>query len=434
MKKKNSKAKAWIVDVNMGYGHQRTAYPLKDFAPEGKIIHANDYKGIPNKDRMTWELGRKGYEFICKFKRLPIVGEAVFGVFDNFQKVLDFYPKRNLSRPNLQLKQELKRIKKGCGKDLVEMLAKNPIPFITTFFTPAYMAEAFNYPNDIYCVICDADISRTWASLNPSQSRIKYFTPNTWTTNRLKLYGVKEENIFFTGYPLPLENIGTAKLEILKEDLKERLFHLDPKKSYSQKYKVLIDKHLGVLPKKSKRLLTIMFAVGGAGAQKEIGIRIAGALKQAIQGKKIKLILVAGIREEVKKYFLERIAYLGLKEHLGSNIEVLFASKIEDYFKQFNLALRETDILWTKPSELSFYTGLGLPILIAPTIGSQEHFNKKWLLALGSGISQENPVYAHQWLFDFLDSGRLAEAAMQGFIEAEKLGTLNIKKIIAENY
>ena len=295
MKKKNSKAKAWIVDVNMGYGHQRTSAPLKDLAPEGKIIHANDYTGIPNKDKRIWELGRKGYEFISKFKRLPIVGEPAFGFFDNFQKILNFYPKRDLSKPNLQLKQELKRIKKGCGKDLIEKLSKNPISFITTFFTPAYMAEAFNYPNDIYCIVCDADISRTWASLNPSKSRIKYFTPNTWTTNRLKLYGVKKENIFLTGYPLPMENIGTAKLEILKKDLKERLFHLDPKKTYFQKYKVLIEKHLGVLPKKSKRPLTIMFAVGGAGAQKEIGIRIAGSLKQAIKEKKIKLILVAGI-------------------------------------------------------------------------------------------------------------------------------------------
>jgi len=432
--KKNTSAKAWVVDVNMGYGHQRTAYPLRELAPEGKIIHANDYKGIPDKDRRIWELGRKGYEFISKFKRLPLVGKLAFGFFDNFHKIFAFYPKRDLSRPNLQLKQELRRVGKGCGKDLIKTLAKNPLPFITSFFTPAYMAETFNYPNDIYCIICDADVSRTWASLNPLQSRLKYFTPNVWTTNRLKLYGVKEENIFFTGYPLPLENIGTEKLEILKQDLKERLFHLDPKKSYFQKYKVLIDKHLGILPTKSKRPLTIMFAVGGAGAQKEIGIKIAGSLKQAIQGKKIKLILVAGIREEVKEYFLQQIAYLGLKEHLGSNIEVLFAPKIGDYFEQFNLALRKTDILWTKPSELSFYTGLGLPIIIAPIIGSQEEFNKKWLLTLGSGVLQENPTYTHQWLFDFLDSGRLAEAAMQGFIEAEKLGTLNIKKIIAENY
>ncbi|MEA3453250.1 MAG: hypothetical protein U9Q96_02880 [Patescibacteria group bacterium] len=434
MKKKNSKAKAWIVDVNMGYGHQRTSYPLRSLAPQEKVIHANDYDGIPNKDKLTWELGRKGYEFISKFKRLPLIGDPAFKLFDNFQKILDFYPKRDLSKPNIQLKQELKRIKMGCGKDLIERLGKDPLPFVTSFFTPAYMAEAFNYPNDIYSVICDADISRTWASLNPSQSRIKYFTPNTWTTNRLKLYGIKEENIFLTGYPLPLENIGTSKLEILKKDLKERLFHLDPKKSYFQKYKVLIEEHLGTLPKTSKRPLTIMFAVGGAGAQKEIGIKIAGSLKQLIKEKKIKLILVAGIREEVKKYFLERITYLGLKGYLGDSLEIVFAPKIEDYFDKFNLALRKTDILWTKPSELSFYAGLGLPIIIAPIIGSQESFNRKWLLTLGSGVLQENPVYTHEWLFDFLDSGRLAEAAMQGFIEAEKLGTLNIQKIIAENY
>jgi hypothetical protein len=49
---------------------------------------------------------------------------------------------------------------------------------------------------------------------------------------------------------------------------------------------------------------------------------------------------------------------------------------------------------------------------------------------LGSGIVQENLEYINEWLFDFLDSGALAECAMQGFIEAEKLGVFKIKKII----
>ncbi|GAI07975.1 unnamed protein product, partial [marine sediment metagenome] len=48
--------KAWVVDVNMGYGHQRTAYPLKDLAPYGKVINANDYKGIPKKDRKSGKI------------------------------------------------------------------------------------------------------------------------------------------------------------------------------------------------------------------------------------------------------------------------------------------------------------------------------------------------------------------------------------------
>ena len=30
--------KAWIVSINMGYGHQRTAYPLKFLAKNNEII------------------------------------------------------------------------------------------------------------------------------------------------------------------------------------------------------------------------------------------------------------------------------------------------------------------------------------------------------------------------------------------------------------
>ena len=108
----------------------------------------------------------------------------------------------------------------------------------------------------------------------------------------------------------------------------------------------------------------------------------------------------------------------------------MYQEKIEDYFNIFNQKLRKTDILWTKPSELSFYAALGIPIIIAPAIGSQEEFNKRWLLKSGFGLLQENPIHTNQWLFDWLEKGYLAEAAMEGFIEGEKLGTLKIEKII----
>ena len=54
---------------------------------------------------------------------------------------------------------------------------------------------------------------------------------------------------------------------------------------------------------------------------------------------------------------------------------------------------------------------------------------KKWLLHVGAGVSQENPEYADQWLYDSLNAGDLAEVAMRGFIEIEKMGTYNIEKI-----
>jgi len=141
--------------------------------------------------------------------------------------------------------------------------------------------------------------------------------------------------------------------------------------------------------------------------------------------------LVAGTKEKVNRYFKKKILAIGLSNN--RNIEIIFDQDINKYFKAFNVALRETDILWTKPSELSFYSALGIPIIIAPSIGSQEDFNKRWLLKSGFGNLQEDPSHTDQWLSDWLEKGYLAEAAMQGFIEGQKLGTFNIKEIINNN-
>jgi len=420
--------KVQVISVNMGYGHQRTAYALRDLAIGGKNINANDYVGIPEKDRKTWEITREGYEFISDLKGIPLFGNAVFSIMDYFQRILSFYPKRDLSKPNFQLKQTFSLIKRGWGRNLIEKLKQNPLPLISTFFTPAFMAEFFNYPGEIFCVVCDADISRTWASLNPKESRIKYFAPTERVVERLQLYGVKPENIFLTGYPLPLENVGDESMEILKEDLRYRILNLDPKKTYFDKYRMLIEEKLGVLPEKSDHPLTIMFCVGGAGAQKEIGIKIIKSLLVKIKSNQIKIILVAGIKDWIKDYFERNLAKLGLKE--SKSVEIIFAEDINEYFQKFNQALRKIDILWTKPSELSFYSALGLPVVIAPTIGSQEEFNERWLLKSGFGILQEDLKYTYQWLFDWLSQGYLAEAAMQGFVEGEKLGTFKISQII----
>ena len=430
--------KAWIVTVNMGYGHQRTAEPLHEL---GKIINANDYEGIPEKDKTIWQSMRRSYEFISRFSRIPVIGKATFSIYDRFQKIFSFYPKRDLSKSNFTLEKIYSLFQKGWGRDLIEKLKvksqklKVNLPIISTFFTPAFMAEYFNYPGQIFCVVCDADISRTWAPLKPKESKIKYFAPTERVTERLKLYGVKPENIFLTGYPLPLENIGSEKMEILKEDLRNRILNLDPKKKYFEKYGSLVLEKLGSLSEKSDHPLTILFSVGGAGVQKEIGVKILKCLTPWVKEKKIKIVLSAGIRENVKKYFEKNIKKLELEEFYRGltpvrSIEIIFEKDIESYFQKFNLALRKTDILWTKPSELSFYSALGIPIIISSPIGSQEEFNMRWLLKSGFGILQEDPDYINQWLFDWLGKGYLAEAAMEGFVEGEKLGTFKISQMI----
>ena len=417
--------KAWVIAADMGYGHQRTAYPLKDMAIGGKVLNANSYGGIPKKDKRFWQETLSLYEFISRFKKIPIFGNLAFSAMDKFQKILNYYPKRDLSQPDFALKNVFYFIKKGWGRDLIERLKIDPLPIVSTFFTPAFMAEEAKYPAQIYCVICDADINRSWVSLDPKKSKIKYFASNTWTRDRLKLYGVKPENIFLTGYPLPKENIGENS-EILKDDMRNRLVNLDPQKKYRKLYSPLVKGLFGNLPEKSNHPLTIMFSIGGAGAQKEIPLNAINNLKEKIKDKKLRFIIAVGVREELRKYYVKNIKDL----KVDGWVHILSGLTTDEYFKNFNEALRETDILWTKPSELSFYSGLGLPIIIAPTIGSQEDFNKKWLMHVGTGLSQDDPRYADQWLYDLLDSGDLAEAAMHGFVGVERMGAYNIEKIV----
>ena len=45
------KHKAWIISADMGYGHQRAAYPLKDIAYE-RIINSNSDKIVTPHERI----------------------------------------------------------------------------------------------------------------------------------------------------------------------------------------------------------------------------------------------------------------------------------------------------------------------------------------------------------------------------------------------
>jgi len=434
---RKTKQKAWVVAVDMGYGHQRAAYPLKHLAYKNEIITVNTYPGIPHQDRRIWKESRKFYEFISGFKKTPLVGKKIFQLYDKLQAIPHFYPRRDLSKSNIQLRQIYRLMEKwDWGKHLITKLAKKPLPMINTFFIPAFMADFFNYPGDIYCVVTDTDISRAWVPEKPSFSRINYLAPNYRVVERLKLYGVQENRIFLSGFPLPMENIGGLKMNVLKKDLAHRIINLDPERKYQNLYDQLIKKYLGVkgLLKKSNHPLTLTFAVGGAGAQRSIGAEIVKSLKDKILAKEIKLILVAGIHNDVNSYFRKAARCCGLGKELGQGIEIIFAPNKDEYFKKFNEALRTTDILWTKPSELSFYCALGLPIVMSPPIGSQEIFNRKWLRTIGAAVNQYQTKYANEWLFDWVNSGWFAEAAMQGFVEAPKFGTFNIEKIIGHEF
>jgi hypothetical protein len=419
--------KAWVVSADMGYGHQRAVHPLRDRAEEG-IISVGKNDAASSLERRLWSQLLGVYEFFSRSRAIPVIGKPLFNILDRFLRIPSFYPMRNLSSSTFQVNLLSSFVRRGLCSGMLARIRTKHLPMVTSFFASAIAADMSGY-DQIYCIICDADLNRVWVAKEPWESRITYFAPCGKAAQRLKAYGVPEERILLTGFPLPDELVGGKDLSILRHDLGQRLHYLDPNNRFWPLHGKNVRHFLGdghcIFER--ERVLTISFVIGGAGAQKEIGGKIARSLKDRILAGTLKLNLIAGVKEPVRTYF-ERIKS-EIAPHTD-NLTVISARTLEENFEKFNTVLRETDILWTKPSELSFYCALGIPIITTPTIGSQEKFNRQWLLELQAGIRQENPEYADQWLFEWLSNGRFAEAAWSGFLKARKLGTHKILEVL----
>lgn len=431
---RNSSGIAHVVAVSMGYGHERAAFGLRHLAG-GNVLLANAYEDIPKDDHFLWHEGRRWYERISRFKNVPLVGEAVFGVMDRMQEIQPFYPRRDLSLPTLQLKQTYGLIRsKGWMRHLVEKLGKDRKPLVSTFMSPAFAAEEFGYPDDIYVVTCDADVSRGWAPLVPQKSRIQYIAPTGRVAERLKLYGVPERNIHLTGFPLPPENIGGQDAKIALDDLHRRLCLLDPQGVFTESALPMLAATLGDAYcdfSHSRKPLHVAFAVGGAGAQVDVGIQLLSSLKPDILAGRVVLTLVAGTLEHIGKQFTDAILREGLERALATkSIVVLCERERHAYFTEFGRVMRAVDVLITKPSELSFYVGLGIPLIMTEPVGSQEHFNRAWLFQVGAGADMLDARYAHEWLWDWVRSGALARMAWMGYVNAPTHGAYRIEDVL----
>lgn len=421
--------RAWVVSVDMGYGHQRAAYPLNEIANE-RIITANNDQMVSDRERSIWHWTRLGYETVSRLKGIPFFGRLIFGFYDSLQSIAPFYPFKVDSRPTPTVRRLKRLIKRwGLCRSLIDYVRREELPLVATHFIPALAADYLGLDR-IYCVVTDTDINRAWAIDRPQDTRITYLAPSRHATMRLRQYGVPEQRIILTGFPLPRENVGGPDQSVLKSDLAQRLPNLDPNRKFLSKYEETVKKHLGYLPSRSDHPLTLTYMVGGAGAQSEIGVTLVRSLLGKIQQGKILVNLVAGTRLDVASYFKQEMEALGVRSGGRFGVRVIHALDKRAYFQAFNQELHHTDIIWTKPSEMSFYTALGIPIIIAPPVGAHEKFNQQWLSHIGSGFVQEDPKYVDQWLFYVLETGKYAEAAWDGFMEAPSLGTYNIEKAI----
>lgn len=418
----------WVVAADMGYGHQRAVFPFRGLAYTG-IVNAGNTTDVTDSERNRWRTYLRLYETFSRAKAIPVVGKVLFGMLDHMLHIPSMYPIRNLSHSTLLVDMLSRQIRRGLGAGFIRTVSRHPLPILTSFYVPAIAAAGAGM-EPIYCIICDADLNRVWVTKEPWDSQINYFAPCGKAAQRLKSYGVPDERIFLTGFPFDDELLGGRTLTTLKHDLALRLNILDPTGRFHRTLGHSVRHILGEfadaeLP--ADRVLTLMYVVGGAGAQREIGTALLIAFREKIHAGALNLILSAGTRSDTAEYFFDQV-----RRVVGDspNAKVLYNSDLATHFAEFNSTIRTTDILWTKPSELSFYTGLGLPLIMSPTIGSQEKFNRKWLLELGSGMRQENPEHSGEWLFDLLQNGRFADMAWLGFLRARKLGMYHILDVL----
>ncbi len=418
----------WVVSADMGYGHQRAVWPFRDVA-HGGIIAAGDNEHASTRERALWKRYLRIYETFSRAKGIPLVGKQLFGLLDKLLRIPSMYPIRNLSASTFQVDMLDAQLRKGLGAGVMSIVERERRPLLTSFYVPALVANRSGY-EPIYTIICDADLNRVWVAKEPWDSTINYFAPCGRAAQRLRSYGVPTERIFLTGFPLDPALLGGRDLPTLKHDLGIRLSMLDPRNRFHLAHGRSVEHFLGphatpTIP--PGRVLHITYAVGGAGAQKEIGERLLRSLRPEVLDGRMRVTLVAGTRAEVRTYF-DSVR----RELVGDCpfVDVLYRPQLHDYFSAFNDLVRHTDILWTKPSELSFYCGLGLPIIMSPTIGSQEKFNRKWLLETGAGMRQDKPEHAREWINELLLDGRFADMAWLGFLRARKLGTYHALDVI----
>jgi hypothetical protein len=424
-------ARPVVVAVEMGYGHLRAAAPLAD-ALGTEVLHVDRPPLVAPEEGRLWARVRRAYEGVSRLSQVPAIGAPLRYGLDAMTEIPRLHPYRDLSAPTRGVLTLERLVRRNLGQGLVAHLRATGAPLLTTFYSPAIVADRAGLDR-IFCVATDTDLNRIWAPLDPARTRIRYLVPTRRAARRLRAYGVPEERIAFTGFPLPDALVGGASLAVLKRNLAARIVRLDPSGEFRRSMPEELAHFLGALPREEERRPPCLaFAVGGAGAQAGLARAFLPGFRPALEAGRLRIALVAGVRAEVEARFREDVRRAGLEPLLaeGGPLEILRAPAFPEYYARFNALLARTDVLWTKPSELVFYGALGLPLVLAHPVGVHERYNRRWARESGAGLKQREARYAAEWLGDALADGVLAAAAWAGYMRLPKFGLQRILEAV----
>ncbi len=419
-----------VASVTMGYGHLRAAYPIADLL--GAEVKSVDRPPLaePGEVRL-WEWVRRAHELLSKpIRGLGLLDKPTRRLMDAVTMIPPLHEARDHSAATWSVRLLDQLIQRGLGRGMIQELQATGAPLVTTFYAPALVADRAGIEH-VYCVVTDADCNRIWAPLDAQQTRIQYIAPTHRVVRRLQSFGVPPGNIHLAGFPLPPSLTEENDVTSPRARLAGRLQRLDPRGNFRRLHHNEVDWLLSSPgPQAKPEPIALMFAVGGAGAQAEMVRQFLPSLRPRIVAGELMLQLAAGTRPEVLDAFTCALEECGLKRCLGREVHILFAPTFREYYEAQNRAFLRTDILWTKPSEMSFYPAVGVPCILSPPVGAHERYNRSFLREQGIGLKQLRADWALGWIEEWLEDGTLAAAAWSGYLRLPKHGAREAVRII----
>jgi hypothetical protein len=413
-----------VVAVEMGFGHLRAADAVAR-ALGRPLLHADREPVAAPAESALWARTRRNYDRLSRLSQLPLVGAPFNRLLGAITHIPELHPARDLSAPVLATGLLERLIARGLGQGMLDLLEREGAPLFTTFYATALAADARG-TGDVDCLVTDTDLARAWVPRDPRKSRIRYFAPSDRAVRRLQAYGVPPERIVLTGFPLPDELLGGPELVVARRHLARRLGRLDPRGRFRDAHGDEAARRLGGAPATDGQPPLLVFAVGGAGAQAGLAAELVPSLRPLVEAGRLRLALLAGTRPAVARLFEGVVAQHGL----SGQVRVVAAASLDDYFPACNALLAEADVLWTKPSEMTFFAGLGLPLILSPPVGVQEVYNRCWAIEAGAAVEQREPRAAGDWLAEWLEDGTLAGAAWNGFTRLPTRGLFRILRAL----
>lgn len=420
-----------LVAIDMGYGHLRPAHALSEYLSL-PILEADRAPLAQAEERQRWHSLRRAYERLSRASQHALWGAPLRAVLNATTNIPEYYPERDLSRPTMGARYLEHHIRRGLGHDLASYLATHNARLLTTYYAPAIAADRHGH-TDIYCIVTDSDINRVWAPLLGEGSHITYLVPSQRARRRLRAYGVAQERIAVTGFPLPHSLLGGPQLPVLRHNLRRRLRRLDTHGVFHDDMRHELVQLLGKNAEGSEGPAVpprLSFAIGGAGAQSGLVEQFLPSLAPLLESGKLRLTLVAGRRADAHERIMAAVVQHKLEALMHNALDVLYEPDMHGYFQKFNTLMADTDVLWTKPSEVTFFGALGMPLILSPPVGIHEHFNRRWCEQSGVGLRQHDPRFAADWIKDWLKDGTFAAAAWSGFVRMPKYGLYKISDTI----